>query len=270
MSTKRSFRLFDRGRYGGPLIGANAASGARPRVSAGKLRLPMPPCGVSTGKLCVPVPPWGILLVMLLVSVALCGGCGFSQGQLLWAMGFGSGVKVKAEFELTPEGSVLILVDDPEERLYSPATRSELAEKLGKGLEAHDAVGRVVPQSGLQRLRREKLDYEEITCRQIGEMVEADEVLWVQVRDFYAEPEVDETISAARMAVAVKVIDVHAKQRAEVRLWPVDREGRIVSTELHANEVIRAKTPEAISRRLTEKVAGEVGKLFYEHPLEEE
>ena len=256
MSTKRSFRRFERGRNVGPSGRANAGSGVQRGALTGKLRLPVPPCSV--------------LLVGLLVSIALCGGCGFSQGQLLWAMGFGSGVKVKAEFELTPDGSVLILVDDPEERLYSPATRNELADKLGKALEAHDAVGRVVPQSRLQRLRREKLDFEEITCRQIGELVEADEVLWVQIRDFYAEPEVDETISAARMAVAVKVIDARAKQRAEVRLWPVDREGRIVSTELHANEVMRAKTAEAISRGLTEKVAAEVGKLFYEHPLEDE
>jgi hypothetical protein len=86
----------------------------------------------------------------------------------------------------------------------------------------------------------------------------------------YARAEVDETIHAARMSVTVKVIDALTKTRGEERLWPVQREGHIVSTELHANEVLRAKTPPAIAAKLTDKTAEQVARLFYEYPLEEE
>ncbi len=88
----------------------------------------------------------------LLVSAAWSGGCGYSQGQLLWAMGFGRSIQVDPEFELTKEGAVLVLVDDPEERLFSPGTRLELAEKLGRDLKGHKAIGRPVPQEKLARL----------------------------------------------------------------------------------------------------------------------
>ncbi len=185
-------------------------------------------------------------------------------------MGFGRSIQVDPEFELTKEGAVLVLVDDPEERLFSPGTRLELAEKLGRDLKGHKAIGRPVPQEKLARLQHERQDYEEVSCRELGELVEADQVLWLQVRDFHASPELDETSAAARMTVTLKVVNARAAERSEVRLWPVDRQGRIISAELNANDVVRAKSPEGISSLLTDKVAQQVGELFYEHPLEEE
>ena len=205
----------------------------------------------------------------LLAGVVLCSGCGFSQGQLLWAMGFGSNVKVDAEFKLTRDGPVLVLVDDQEEQLYSPGTRIELGDKVGKELKAHGAVGELVPPAALARLRRQHLNFEERGCREVGQMAKAHQVLWIEVRDLHAEPEVDETISAARMSVTVRVVNALAEERGQERLWPVQREGHIVSTELHANEVMRAKTPPAIASKLADKMAEQIARLFYEHRLEE-
>jgi hypothetical protein len=211
----------------------------------------------------------GVSAVGLLTVLPACCGCGFSQGQLLWAMGFGSGMKVPAEFELSKDGPLLVLVDDPEERLYSPRSRTELAEKVGDDLQARGAVKALVKQAKISRLRRERMDFEDLSCREVGELAGAEQVLWLQVRDFYAESEVAEASAAARMAVTVRVINPGAKERNEVRLWPVEHRGRIVSTELDATDVIRAKTPTAISGKLTDQMAVEVGKLFYDHPAEE-
>ena len=215
-------------------------------------------------------PRQGVAAMSLLAGLVLCSGCGMTQGKLLWAMGVGSGQKVPAEFELTRHGPVLVLVDDSEERLDSPATRSELAQKVGRLLKEHNAVAQLVPQKALDRLRRKHPDFEERGCREVGRMTEAHQVVWIDVRDMYARAEVDETIHAARMSVTVKVIDALTETRGEERLWPVQHEGHIVSTELHANEVLRAKTPPAIAAKLTDRAAEQVARLFYEYPLEEE
>ena len=231
------------------------------------------------GAVCLQLPkplPYGhgsvsFMLATVLPAVAvLCGGCGYSQGQLLYFMGFGQGPKVEAEFELTRDGPVLILADDFEERVLSPRTLSELSKQLGEELQANKAVGKLVPADKLNRLRRQREDFDEISIRQVGELLEAHQVIYLLVRDFLADAQPEEISGAARMAVTVKVINVLEKDDPlKVRLWPTEREGRIVTTELDAAAVIRAKNPEAISTLLTEQVAVEVGRFFYDHRLEE-
>ena len=211
----------------------------------------------------------GLRLIFALTLLTLTTGCGITQGKLLWAFGFGQHLKEDAEFKLTSKAPVLVLVDDPEARLYTPATRKELALKVGKKLTLEKAVKHLVPQARLDRLRRQNRNFEEISCRELGEKAEAEQVVWLEVRDLYAEPEVDDTVAAARMTITVKVVNVMATEASEVRLWPTERQGRMVSVELHANDVIRAKKPEMISYMLTDKVAMEVVKLFYDHPFED-
>lgn len=206
---------------------------------------------------------------VLLSGLMICPGCGYSQGKLLWLLGAGSTQKVPAEFALTRAGPVLVLVDDSEERLDSPATRTELGEKIGRLLKEHNAIAELVPQSALARLRRQHLNFEERGCREVGRMAGAHQILWIDVRDMYAKAEVDETIQAARMSATVKVVNALAEQRGEERLWPVQPEGRIVTTELPAAEVMRAKTPTAVASSLTDALAEQIAGLFHEHALEE-
>lgn len=206
-----------------------------------------------------------VLLVVLGVTGAVCG-CGFSQGQLLYFMADWQGPKVEAEFQLTREGPVLILVDDLQERLSSPRSGTTLAKQLAKELETNRAVDRLVPQAKLGALRRQHQDFDQISCREIGEQAGAHQVLYLEVRDFYAEPEVEDAGGAARISVAVKVINVlEKKDRDKVRLWPAERDGRVVSADLDAAAVMQAKTPNAISDRLTRELAAKLARLFYDH-----
>ena len=207
---------------------------------------------------------------ILILALALCSGCGYSQGQLLYMMGFGQGREAEAEFKLTREGPVLILVDDFEERLDSPRTRTVLANLLARELEANQAVKEVVPRHRLEELRRRHEDFEERGGREIGEMAGAHQVLWLCVQDFSASPQIEETSAAARMAVTVKVLNVlEKKDKTKVRLWPLQHDGRLVSVDLDANVVVKAKTPEAISKLLAAKLAEKVAKLLYEYPLDD-
>jgi hypothetical protein len=70
------------------------------------------------------------------------------------------------------------------------------------------------------------------------------------------------------MSVAVKVINVLEKEdRTKVRLWPAERDGRVIAVSLDAAIVIRAKTAKNISNKLTAELADKLAKLFYDHHL---
>ncbi|HUU84453.1 MAG TPA: hypothetical protein VM243_13210 [Phycisphaerae bacterium] len=199
------------------------------------------------------------------VACALCG-CGITQGKLLYFLAPWAGPKIEAEFDLTRKGPVLVLVDDFEERFKSPRNRTVLARQVGAELQTHEAVTEIIPQTKVDALRREHAGFEQMSSRELGEKVGAHQVLYLAVRDFYAESQVEEATGAARISVAVKVLNVFEKEDAgKVRVWPIERDGRLVSAELDATEVIRAKTPEAIADHLFEKLAAELARLFYDH-----
>ncbi len=207
-----------------------------------------------------------LALVLLLVAG---GGCaGITQGKWLYFMGFGSGRKAEAEFELTRDGPVLVLADDYEEVFDSVRTPGLLADLLGKELIEQKAAKEVVSPSRLAKLRREDKEFENSGAREIGERLGAHQVVWLEAREYYAPDDIEEISAAARMVVTVKVLDVlETENRARVRLWPTERQGRLVTVELNANERVLAEKPENVAKLLCAKMAVEVTKLFYDYPL---
>jgi hypothetical protein len=162
----------------------------------------------------------------------------------------------------------VILVDDFEQQLDSPRTRTVLAELLGRELQANDAVKEIISQQRLDKLRRRRQDFGDLKSRQIGEMVGAHQLIYIVVREYYAPQDIEEISAAGRMTVTVKVLNVlEKKDKTKVRLWPPERQGRIVSVDLHANVIVKAKKPEAVSRLLAAAMAGQIVKLFYDYPL---
>ena len=80
-----------------------------------------------------------------------------TQGRWLWALGFDKQFKRPPEFELTVEGPVLVLVDDPEYRLDAPRTRTDLARKIGAHLKNHEAVPWIVRENTSMRSAAEQI-----------------------------------------------------------------------------------------------------------------
>ncbi|MCP4246494.1 MAG: hypothetical protein GY778_05545 [bacterium] len=208
-------------------------------------------------------------LGLVLLSLAAGGGCaGMTQGKLLYFLGFGAGRKADAEFELTRDGPVLVLVDDYEEVFDSGRTPGVLADLVGKELIEQKATDKVVPPARLAKARREDQGYENRGAREIGERLGAHQVVWLEAREYYAPKDVEEIAAAARLSVTVKVLNaLETENRARVRLWPTERQGRMVTVELNANEMVRAEKPELIAKLLCAKMAVEVTKLFYDYPL---
>ncbi len=197
----------------------------------------------------------------------LVSGCGMGQGQLFYMLGFGRGKKVEAEFRLT-DGPVLILLDDTTGAIDWPAARRYLVDELGQEFIKKKAAKKIIPPQTLMRLRQSRPNFEKCGCREIGELAGAEQVLWIEVRDFVVVEQFHDPTNAAYFAVTVKVINVLEKQRrSRVRLWPTSPTGRRVAVSLTGSEAHLAKTRDAISKQLAEKLAGETAKLFYDHRL---
>lgn len=201
----------------------------------------------------------------LLVGAGLSGGCGYSQGVLFYMLGFGRRAMVQPKFELG-DGPILILVDDPAGRVdWLPAIRyftDELAQELIKS----GATQKVIPRETLDRVRRRHMEYDKLTCREIGELAKARQVLWLEVKEFFADEIFLEPKNAAYFAVSVKVIDpAEKKDRRRVRLWPKSPRGYFVTLSLDGITVARAKTKDAIARELAKALAVEIARLFCEY-----
>jgi hypothetical protein len=172
---------------------------------------------------------------------------------------------VKPEFHLA-KGPLLVQVDDLSGRVDWPIATRYLTDDLSQELIKRKAASKIIPRQTLDNLRRSDPDFDKRSCREIGERVGAEQVLWIEVQDFYAEEEFFEPPHAAYFAVTVKVIDPHEKEkRSRVRLWPVSPEGHPVVVTLDGGEVLRAKTKDGIAKELVRRLAVEITKLFCEY-----
>jgi hypothetical protein len=205
----------------------------------------------------------------VLLTLLPIAGCGRQAGGLLYFLGYGRGQKIPAQFEL-PEGKILILVDDTEALAELPQTRELLVQYVGEELLAHKAADQVISPRAVNRLRQSDPEFERRSAHQIGRKVEADTIVWLQVRDFFAPVEVEDTSAAARMSVSVIVLDAtEAADATKVRLWPPGREGHLESLELTSNQVNALKGNDAVAKKLAEKLSRQVARLFYKHTVGE-
>jgi len=188
---------------------------------------------------------------------------------MLYYLGAGDRQKTAAQFTLG-KGPILVLVDDLGERVIWPEIRERLAGRLADDLLAHKATEKVISPQTLQLARRTQPDFDKRGCREVGRLMGADQVLWVEVADFFASEALEDVDSATRIAVTIKVVDPKGTVKdGNIRVWPVEREGRPVKVELSANDVNRARTRQAIAEELTSRLAVEIARLFYEHPLDD-
>jgi hypothetical protein len=204
--------------------------------------------------------------VVLACAVTLSSlSCTYSGGELLYFLGVGRGAKVEARFKLT-EGPLMVFIDDVHERVDWPRARAYLCDDLSQELLHNRAAKRIVPRETIDALRQSMADFETRGARELGEMVGAEQVLWVEMHDFLAEERIADPGTAAYWTVTVKVLNAREKEsRTRVRLWPTSPEGHIVSASLAGADVDRLKTKDAISKELSEKLVVDIAKLFYDH-----
>lgn len=113
-----------------------------------------------------------------------------SGGKLLFASGLFQPKKVEARFRLT-KNPILILVDDPRERVDWPVFSRLLTDDLAQELLRNEAAAKIVPIQTLQSIQQTETRYAERGAREIGELAGAEQVLWIEVQDFLVQEEVD-------------------------------------------------------------------------------
>lgn len=188
-----------------------------------------------------------------------------TQGALFYMLGFGQRDIVPAKFELTQE-PLLVLVDDLAARVDWPPALQYLIDDLSQELIKQGAAGKIIPRRTLANIRRDHSEYDKLSAQQIGRLAGAEQVLWIEVREYFANPDIFEPTNAAYYAVGVKVIDPHEKaERSRVRLWPTSPRGQYVNATLPSDIVHRAGTRDAIARKLATELASKTAKLFYDY-----
>lgn len=204
---------------------------------------------------------------MPLFVLSLATGCGFTQGQLLFLLGAARGQLIKPEFTFTT-APVLVLVDDVGEKVTYPPSKTHLAESLADALLNNKAATKIIPEESLARLRQSDPDFARRSGREIGEMLGAEQVLWLEVQDYLVSEQIEDALAAARCTVTVKVLNVLEKNdRLRVRVYPTTPDGRRITATMTGSELVPLKTRERISKELMLQLSEAVAKLFYEHRL---
>jgi len=197
-------------------------------------------------------------------------GCTYTAGELAYLSGLGKGPKIKAEYKFSDE-KVMVFVDDVNDQVDWPAARGYLFNEVSQRLIRKKAASKIIPWETIESLRRTMPNFRKRGCREIGERVGADVVLWIEVHDFLANKEFTEANDAAIWIVTVKVLNVHeTKSRNRVRLWPGNPEGRLVSASLAGSEILMLSNKDAIARKLSKKLGFTISRLFYDHYEEDE
>jgi hypothetical protein len=203
----------------------------------------------------------------LSVFVLLCTGCQ-QLGSLLYFAGAAPAQKVTAEYKL-PAGPVLILVDDEQDLVQPSMARDMLVDSLAKQLKEHKLADHVTTNEELSHVRQADTKFDQRGAREVGRQVGADTVLWLNVRQFTLDKDIEMTVMPAQFAVTLKVVNAKADKREEVRLWPLDREGHLVEVSVDPQDVHKLKIQRLICQKLADDMADKIAKLFYEYSAEE-
>ena len=164
----------------------------------------------------------------------------------------------------------MVFVDDVHERVDWPPARRYLWDDLSQELLRSKSATQIVPIETEESLRQTLPDFTKRSCREIGELAGAQQVLWIEVQDFLAEEDISDATNAAYFAVTVKVLNPAEKtDRNRVRVWPDSPEGQYLSARMTGASVVRAKTKDGIAKELTAKLAVNIARLFYDHELED-
>jgi len=208
---------------------------------------------------------WGLPVV---VSMVAAGGCGQKVGALMYIFGVGPKQRVSAEYKL-PKGPVLVLVDDDLDLIQPPLARHALVDELAKQLREHGIAERVTTNEELARIRQSEPDFDGVAADAVGRLARADTVLWLSTKEFFVEDDVEIASSPGRFTVVLKVVNALAKKRQDVRLWPPEPEGRLITVTLKPHEIRSCKTRPEVHQKTAAAMADKVARLFYDWEAEQ-
>lgn len=172
------------------------------------------------------------------------------------------GDTIEAEFKLD-KGPLLIFIDDRRGLITESRAIRELHDTIADNFIRYDVNNRVIPFRELQRLQQNEPKFDKLSIREIGEKLGADQVLYLGVEKFTLYSEPGAPLFKGLFAVRVKVLTTERK--AETRVWPREKTGKLIQSETRPTPTDGDKAPSDIATELGVKLAQRVAGLFYKH-----
>lgn len=208
------------------------------------------------------------LFGVCLFGIVFAGGCGPSFGAWLYTLGLYPTQTIPAQYKLPP-GNLLILVDDDRDLIQPTTAREALVDELAKQFKEQQIAERVTTNEELAALRKREPKFDQRGVRELGQLANADTVIWLAATEFSLNSDLELVMTPARFTVAVRVINAKAEKTEEVRLWPTEREGRLVEVSVSPHDIRQCKDLKDAHHKIATVMAEAVAKLFYDQKIRE-
>lgn len=174
--------------------------------------------------------------------------------------------KVEARFELDPEASTVVFVDDPSNQVGRRRDRDVIAKTATDTLLRKDLVLDMIdPQAATLAATKDRHS-EPLSITEIGAAVEADVIIYALLTEFTLSA--DGSAYNPSAVMRVKVLD----RRTGGRVWPEDPRGAAVRIrpEFRPGELPRDQADLAEANAdLAARAGLAVAQLFYRHEITE-
>ncbi|MBP7937063.1 MAG: hypothetical protein KA354_20660 [Phycisphaerae bacterium] len=217
---------------------------------------------------CPPGSVFRILMLPMVAGLLAAVSCAGQQAGAFWyTLGVVKPPKKAVSYEL-PRKPVLILVDDDRDLAQPRQICDLLVDALAQELREQDLVDRVTTNEELAKVRQSEPNFDKRGAREVGRLVKADIVIWLNISRYSLPDELDWSGVPAYFGASVKIVNAQAERRDDVRLWPTTTEGKIVEVEVSPHNIRRCKTVKEAQQVMAESLATEIARLFYEYQEE--
>ena len=196
-----------------------------------------------------------------MLGMVVLGGCGLIGGFYgIFIDPLIPAPQIKAEHDMR-EQRVLVWVDDFATVDQHPQLRSELTRQITRELTDNKAAKSVVEYADVTRWRDRHADFSMMSLAELGEQLDADEVLHVWIEKFQYHHEAGTGYYRTNMTGSAKVIDVGTGQQ----VWPMDQTHRPFARVGNLTEGTGPMFEKKLVRELSATIAQEISRCFYKH-----
>jgi hypothetical protein len=172
---------------------------------------------------------------------------------------------IKAEHEFGSQ-KVLIWIDDISGHERGPILHREITENIQQELRENIEDFDTVDYNDVIAFRRRFPDYSSLSIQEIGQKLQAGQVLYIYIDSFQLQHAAGEGYYLASLNGYLKVIDIETGKR----LWPKDHLFRPLSQSGQLEQGQGDLLKDKLIRELSRQVALQIAPYFYKHRLKKQ
>jgi len=203
-----------------------------------------------------------ILIAFLGVIGSTVGGCTLIPWMASVMM---PPKEIPAVYELTPDGKVLVLVDDLGKPVRYEQIKRLLTENVNRLLLDNNAAEKVVSYQDVFRLAAGKKDFNRMGISNVARELGANQVIYVYLDEFSLKDDPSISLWKGRLGVLVRVVDVDGNTK-----WPDDLPSghRLEADDTPPVDDSSPAHGGKIAAELADEVALKIARLFYKYTVD--